>query len=62
MHTHTRQQASEQKKRWEELSEKMQSNEDKLAFLMRNASGDQMLPKTDFRGLNFDDLLGTCLS
>lgn len=55
MYTRTRQQASEQKKRWEELAEKMQSNG-------RQISGDQMLPKTDFGGLNFDDLLGACLS
>ena len=59
---HTQQQAAEQNKRWKELSEKMQSHENKLGYLINQASADQMLPKADFRGLNFDELLGTCLN
>ena len=48
-------------KRWQELSEKLQNQDDKLEIVLNNTTGDQMISETDFRGLNFDDVLGKWL-
>ena len=51
----------EQEKRWQELSKKLQSQDDKLEIVLNNTTGNQMISQTDFRGLNFDDVLGKWL-
>ena len=53
--------SEKQEKRWQELSEKLQNQDNKLEIVMNNTTGDQMISETDFRGLNFDDVLGKWL-
>ena len=49
---------AKQEERWLKLFDKMEAHDDKLERVLANTTGNQMMSKMDFRGLNFDDLIG----
>ena len=50
-----------QERRWKEVAAKLEEQDDKLEIVLNNTTGNQMISQTDFRGLNFDDVLGKWL-
>ena len=44
------------------MSSSLEKQDDKLEIVLSNTTGDQMMSQADFRGLNFDDVLGKACS